>query len=325
MAELNVVVGTYEGALICLAGSPNRLKSVFALSLSSVCIRTLRIKGELLIGGGYDEMIRVLNLERRVELGSVLENLGTINSIDCNKTHALTANDSGSVAVWRMKDWNMLHQLKVHSSGVTGVSLHPSERMAISIGKDKRLVLWNLIRGRPVFQCKFAFLPEEVQWSPNGQHFAVRTARSVNYFDVQADIKKEFLKLSHPAQVTSFDFLGEDHLIVSAEITGHITVWDAAKHAGISIKVHESRVISVRHAYYTTTSGSNTLIVVTLTSLGEVGIWALDTVVAALQDVKPHTLVTADNSEELLVASHELNRRCSSLAVTTYQRAPSKI
>mmetsp|Transcript_25606 Transcript_25606/g.44730 ORF Transcript_25606/g.44730 Transcript_25606/m.44730 type:complete len:328 (+) Transcript_25606:6181-7164(+) len=324
MDELNIVVGTYEGALICLAGSPNRLKSVFALSLSSVCIRTLKIRGELLIGGGYDEMIRVLNLERRVELGSVLENMGTINSIDCTKSHALTANDSGSLVVWRIKDWSNLHTMKVHASGVSGVALHPSERMAISIGKDKRLVLWNLIRGRPIFQCKFSFLPEEVQWSPSGNHFAIRTARSVNYFDVQADIKKEYLKLSHASQVTSFDFLGEDHLLVSSDINGFITVWNAVKHAGISVKAHDSRIVSVKHSYFNTSQGTKSLIVVSLTSQGDVGVWALDPVVAALDGVKEHTLMTVDNSDELLVASHELNRRCSALAVTTYTRSLQK-
>lgn len=141
MSEILIVVGTYTGGLIGLQGPVNKPKTVFAFSATTNCIKSLRIQNDFLLAGGFDEMIRIFHLKEKRELGAVLENLGSVNSIDSCKSHFLTGNDQGKVCIWRTKDWTLLHSLKGHKATVNSISLHPSNRMAISIGRDNKLYL----------------------------------------------------------------------------------------------------------------------------------------------------------------------------------------
>lgn len=41
--------------------------------------------------------------------------------------------------------------LNVGSSGVNGIAIHPSGKLALSISKDRKLITWDLMRGKRVF------------------------------------------------------------------------------------------------------------------------------------------------------------------------------
>ena len=54
-------------------------------------------------------------------------------------------------------------------SGVTDVSIHPSGKLALSIGKDRKLVTWNLIKGRSAYVTNIKDMANFVKWSPTGK------------------------------------------------------------------------------------------------------------------------------------------------------------
>lgn len=46
---------------------------------------------------------------------------------------------------WKFKEWSMIHKLKAHSTTVYDICLHPSGKILISISKDNRMFVWNMI------------------------------------------------------------------------------------------------------------------------------------------------------------------------------------
>ena len=56
--------------------------------------------------------------------------------------------------------------------------------MARSIGKYKRLVRWNLIKGRSAYVTNLHESAEFVRWSPDGAHYAVGLGRRVDLYSV---------------------------------------------------------------------------------------------------------------------------------------------
>uniref|UniRef100_A0A672S4D9 PAK1 interacting protein 1 n=1 Tax=Sinocyclocheilus grahami TaxID=75366 RepID=A0A672S4D9_SINGR len=56
---------------------------------------------------------------------------------------------------------------------VTSLSVHPSGKLALSVGTDKTLRTWNLIEGRSAFIKNLKQNAEIVLWSPDGDQYAV--------------------------------------------------------------------------------------------------------------------------------------------------------
>ncbi|CAG9325525.1 PAK1IP1 [Blepharisma stoltei] len=313
MSEILIVVGTYTGGLIGLQGPVNHPKTIFAFSATTNCIKSLNIQGEFLFAGGYDEMIRIFHLNERKELGAVLENSGSVNSIASCKSHFLTGNDQGKVCIWRMKDFTMLHSLKGHRSSVNGLSLHPSSRMALSVGKDNRLYLWNLIKARISFRQRYYFPLEEVHWSPCGYFFAIRSYRNVYYFNSETNIKEDYITLTHTSQLNTCGFLGKSDLIAAGDNNGEIVIWKI-NGGSLSFKAHSIRITKLQYTEIETSNGKRGVLI-SLTTQGEVSIWNVTPIQDAIESLTPGQNMKVDNNEDLLITSINLNCRCSSLAV----------
>ena len=63
----------------------------------------------------------------------------------------------------------MQKTLVKHSAGVTDVSVHPSGKLALSVAKDRKLITWNLIKGRTAYVTNLGQIADVVRWSPDGQ------------------------------------------------------------------------------------------------------------------------------------------------------------
>eukprot|EP00965_Chrysotila_dentata_P230579 6197845-Pleurochrysis_carterae.AAC.4 len=63
------------------------------------------------------------------------------------RTHMISAGDDGEICIWRTSDWECLLRLKGHKGPVLDLAIHPSGRIALSVGNDKKLMLWNLTTG----------------------------------------------------------------------------------------------------------------------------------------------------------------------------------
>jgi protein MAK11 len=79
---------------------------------------------------------------------------GSINCIDSHFNFVLVGTDSGDICIYRVKDWSLLHVLTKHKAAVESISIHPSGKMALSVGTDSRMYLWNLVKARASFHIK---------------------------------------------------------------------------------------------------------------------------------------------------------------------------
>uniref|UniRef100_A0A8C2B5P5 PAK1 interacting protein 1 n=1 Tax=Cyprinus carpio TaxID=7962 RepID=A0A8C2B5P5_CYPCA len=97
--------------------------------------------------GSKDETIQLYDMNKKTEHGALLHHNGT--RVSClefyGMSHLLSGGQDGLICVGR----------------VTSLSVHPSGKLALSVGTDKTLQTWNLIEGRS------AFIKNLVLWSPD--------------------------------------------------------------------------------------------------------------------------------------------------------------
>jgi protein MAK11 len=64
------------------------------------------------------------------------------------KSHLLSAAEDGSIYLYHTRDWSILATLNGHKGRVNDVAVHPSAKVGLSVGKDRTLRMWDLMRGK---------------------------------------------------------------------------------------------------------------------------------------------------------------------------------
>lgn len=79
---------------------------------------------------------------------------GTVNQIEFSPDggYLFSVSDDGTMVATKTGSWLMDRTWKTPHSGkaITHVSIHPSGKLALTIGKDSTLRTWNLFKGRQV-------------------------------------------------------------------------------------------------------------------------------------------------------------------------------
>ncbi len=169
--------------------------------------------GMLLATGSADTTVWVYKTSTKKELGVLQRHTGAITALAFYKTrNLLSASADGTVCVWRVKDWECLLQIKAHKKGVRHLAMHPSGRMALTLGEGSRKAkLWNLLTGKeavlfrlerggdpvltvPAVNGDKLFLPRDFRdmplscsWSPSGNRFAVQWVTQVDVFSAAGE------------------------------------------------------------------------------------------------------------------------------------------
>ncbi|KAJ3344123.1 hypothetical protein HDU93_003286 [Gonapodya sp. JEL0774] len=159
---------------------PAHVSSIKALASNSP-------RSSFLASGSVDESIRLYDLRRLRELGSLFHHQGTISRLAfVGNGHLLSAGEDGKLCVWRTRDWELVKEMKGHSGKVIDMAVHPSGKVALTIGDDKTLRCWNLLTASLVLTAKLPRLPvlpsttyqpptpplpERIAFSPSGNHY----------------------------------------------------------------------------------------------------------------------------------------------------------
>ena len=171
-----IIAGSYEKLLYGLEGSYEcgsvnpTLKPIFIFPAHLACVKAVAASpgGKWLATGSEDEFVKVWDLRRRKEVGSLsqhegmcpptefrdayvatLFSVGSITSLHFpTSSHLLTTSVDATISLFRTSDWALLKSLKGHSGRVNHVDVHPTGRVALSVGKDRTLKMWDLMRGR---------------------------------------------------------------------------------------------------------------------------------------------------------------------------------
>lgn len=146
-----------------------------------------KIGGKYLVSGGQDEVIKVWDLQRRKEVGSLEgDTTGTITCLKfCpQRNMLLSASSDSTISLYRVRDWVLLRSLKGHKGRVNSIDPHPDGRVCLSVGKDNNLRMWDLVAGKSVATLKLGTEGDLVRWNAQGTKFGVITANTLTVYGI---------------------------------------------------------------------------------------------------------------------------------------------
>ncbi|KAG7388880.1 p21-activated protein kinase-interacting protein 1-like protein [Phytophthora pseudosyringae] len=226
---IRVVAGTYEGLLYgweCPAGERTKMKLTFGYAAHSECIKSVAFmaakQGKTLLSGASDEMIKIYNVEKRVEVGSLMEQHGAITSLEFfGQSHVLSGSADNSICIWRTSDWNCLHILGGHKGEINSIAVHPSGKMCFSVARDRTLRMWNLVKGRIAFIRRLEKEAELVMISQKGSHYALGFGKDLSVFNMNAELVGT---LEHSKKIHCAAFATDKYIVCGGD-DKHIYIW----------------------------------------------------------------------------------------------------
>ncbi|EPQ56136.1 WD40 repeat-like protein [Gloeophyllum trabeum ATCC 11539] len=212
-----LVAGSYEKLLYGLEGSSHfdesegalkyELKPIFAFPAHVSCVKAVSISpegGKWLATGSADEIIKVWDLRRRKEIGGLMHHEGSITQLTFpSRSHLMSASEDGMLSLFHTRDWAVLRTLKGHKGRVNSFAAHPSGKVALSVGKDRTLRMWDLMRGKGSASVKLGKEGEIVRWSSDGTMFIVQVQNTI---DVYATDMSLLCSITHPSRVQDVKF-----------------------------------------------------------------------------------------------------------------------
>ncbi|KAH7335500.1 WD40-repeat-containing domain protein [Rhizoctonia solani] len=234
-SAFKIIVGTYEKLLYGLEGhvvddpgSEHKfsitLTPIFIFPAHVACVRAVAASpqgGKWLATGSTDEIVKVWDLRRRKEVGGLVQHQGSITHLSFpSRSHLLSASEDGTLALFSTRDWALLRTLKGHKGRVNDVSMHPSGKVALSVGKDRTLRMWDMMRGKGSASTKLGKEGELVRWSVSGKIFVVQAGSTLEIFQTDMTLLDTITHASRVHDVkfwASGDKLTHELLLVAAE------------------------------------------------------------------------------------------------------------
>ncbi|KAJ7780239.1 WD40-repeat-containing domain protein [Mycena maculata] len=234
-SSFKVIAGSYEKLLYGLEGTVSydadssvlafELKPLFIFAAHVSCIKAVAASphgGKWLATGSADEIVKVWDLRRRKEIGGLMHHEGSITHLLFpSRSHLLSASEDGTLCLFRARDWAVLRALRGHKGRVNSVAVHPSGKVALSVGKDRTLRMWDLMRGKGCASTKLGKEAELVRWSSDGSLFVVQVASTLDVYTTDMNL---IHTITHPSRLQDVKFCkrvnGEgDVLLAGAEDT----------------------------------------------------------------------------------------------------------
>lgn len=254
-SPLHLCIGTYDGAVAGLSvttddSSALTLTTHFATDTHISAIRSAAVRGKFAATGGEDEVVRLYDVDARVEIGNLFQHQGTVTSLNFVDDHGrqllFSSSADSSICIWRVAEWRLLKRLVAHQSAVNDVAVHPSATVALSVASDRSLFMWNLARGKVCFSAKTKGNPASaVLWSPSGDHYTLVAGKSVTVNSVDG---KDVHTFVHQADARCVAFIDNNRLATGAD-DRTVRVWDVrsktANHE--TIYQHSARVNNLHY------------------------------------------------------------------------------
>lgn len=162
------------------------LKPIFTFPAHISSIRTVATAGadsKWLATGGTDEIVKVWDLRKQREVGQLTGHEGTITSlVFASRTYLMTTSADSHINLYRTRDWALLRTLKGHIGRINSASPHPTGRLALSVGSDRTIRMWDLMRGQAAASTRIGIEADLVRWDTLGTRFVVLAYRQAMIF-----------------------------------------------------------------------------------------------------------------------------------------------
>uniref|UniRef100_W5N6G2 PAK1 interacting protein 1 n=1 Tax=Lepisosteus oculatus TaxID=7918 RepID=W5N6G2_LEPOC len=191
--------------------------------------------------GSRDETICLYDMKKRTEHGALLHHDGTITCLEFyGSSHLLSGGEDGLICIWSTKKWECLQSIKAHKGQVSSFSVHPSGKLALSVGTDKTLRTWNLIDGRSAFIKNIKENAHIVLWSPAGDKYVVVADNKIDVYSLEtATVTRAIL---NQKRISSVKFVTNSIVAVAGD-EECLRLYDTDSGVCLSeFKAHENRV-----------------------------------------------------------------------------------
>lgn len=265
MPSLEVVLGTYERYLVGYTLFKDtvkkkcRFKRTFAEEAHNGSIKSVAVSDQFLVSGGTDECIRIYDLSSRRDIGTLMQQEGTITCLSfIDDNFLISGSDDGTLCVWDVRNWTVAKTLRGHKQGVCSLSVHPSGGLALSISKDKTIRTWDLVKGRCAFINNKKEVGNKILWSPKGKHFIIAFDRRIDVYSI--DLAAPIHAIPFTKQIYATTFLNvslhclvliisskcvffQDRILVTGLDDGSLQLLNVLKNKVIKTeKIHDTRI-----------------------------------------------------------------------------------
>ncbi|TKS79576.1 p21-activated protein kinase-interacting protein 1-like PAK1-interacting protein 1-like [Collichthys lucidus] len=247
-AVLELIAGSYEqiafGYRVKTDEKEWTAKPNFTHHAHTASISAVAASERFVVTGSKDETIQLYDMKKKTEHGALLHHDGSITCLEFyGSSHLLSGGEDGLVCVWSTKKWECLKSIKAHKGTVTSLSVHPSGKLALTVGTDKTLRTWNLTNGRSAFIKNIKQNAHIVRWSPDGDKYVVVVDdKVINYNLETASVTGT---ITNPKRISSVKFLNNSILAVAGD-DEIVRLCDVEKEKWVcEFKAHETRVKAV--------------------------------------------------------------------------------
>lgn len=221
------------------------LEQSFAVRAHSGSVRCLctNENGTLALSAGFDEMINLFGLKKRKLLQT---SEAAVNcTVFAGKSHLICGSEDGNIYIYECKASSMaqVKTLKGHKEAVTSLSVHPSNKILLSLSKDKTIRTWNLIKGRSAYVTNIRSHAHLVCWSKTGDEFMIAANNEIYLYNNSGYLEHS-IKLEK--RVNSVEFIS-DNIFVVATDSGKLEFFDLKEGKSLmTFGAHESRIKCIR-------------------------------------------------------------------------------
>ncbi|QSL65429.1 hypothetical protein MERGE_002739 [Pneumocystis wakefieldiae] len=223
--------------------------------------------------------MKLYDLRKKKDIGSLHHQSGTITGLVFSSLASpkflISVSDDGTMAFFRTKDWLPLSTVKTHHGRVNSISIHPSGKIALTVGSDKNIRLWNMMTGKKA--GKYNLNKNEafyVQWNTLGTQYAVLLNKEVMVYDMSATLIYRFSSLTRLNSMHYTISKGNHEVLILGSQNGCLQIYDSSNGKLIvSFVAHENRIKAIASYTYQPVNVSF-LILITASSNGSIKLWA---------------------------------------------------
>lgn len=286
---MSLIAGSYEkfiwGYKLRQPKSPESqtltLTPQFSYAAHLSPLKSVAVSSVVAASSAGDDTVKLYDLSTSSELGSLLLESSATSlsfftppSLSSFPRNLFAASDDGSFSIFDVDPFVLLKTVSVHKKGINYTSVHPSGKLALTVGKDSCLGMVNLVRGRRSFLCRLEKEASIVEYCLDGGRFFMSFDDKISVHEAEdAKLVGEFETAKRVLCAAS----GENGLIYTGGEDRGVTAWDAVsgKVAYSIDDAHKSRIkgIVVLSKDGNSSAVENPFLVASASSDGVIRVW----------------------------------------------------
>ncbi|CAN6445354.1 unnamed protein product [Victoria cruziana] len=207
------------------------LLPLFSYPSHNSSIRSVAACGSVAVTGGYDDTVKVFDLSTLSEIGSLIHHTGVVTSLaffflpssPSVPRNLFSGSSDGIINIYDTDPFVHLKSMKAHKRGVNDLTVHPSGRVALSVGHDSCICMFNLINGRRSFSCRLQKEAEIIRYDSKGETFFMVAGQTISLHN--AEDAKLIRSIDNPNRVLCVA-PAEDGLLFMGGEDRKLRAWD---------------------------------------------------------------------------------------------------